>query len=90
MTLLIPPRDENGVAGVIESHTGRNQSANGSREAPHERCQIAHPFLKRGAACIDGAADDLVVEHEVTHDPFCIDLDRRLSSRDAGEDIRHR
>ena len=65
---LDPAPRENGIAGTLESLPGRNQSANRSREALHKRSQIAHPFLKSFAPCIDSTEENLIFEHEVAHD----------------------
>ena len=77
MTLLIPPRERTASRASSRATRAVIMALTAAGNRLHERCQVLHPFLKSGAARIDGAADDLVVEHEVTHDPFGIDLDRR-------------
>jgi len=86
MTLLIPPRERTASRALSRGTRAvtRARTAAGKRRINDARS--CTPSSKRGAACIDGAAEDLVVEDEITHDAFCIDSDRRPDSRDTGED----
>src|SRR5260370_19162566 len=63
-----------------------DDSLHGAGPALHESVHVSNRRRETQRRGIDGAVEELIVEHHVAHDGIGVHLDRPFASRHAGED----